>query len=122
MMEKTIRRYSIAFKKQVVREYEKGQSLTWLCEKYGIGACKTVSQWIKQHSVKGLRHQLMIIQTVDEQSQVKALQQRIGELEKALAQVTLDKLMLASIVAEAESQYGLALKKTVEQPALSARR
>ena len=46
-MEKiAIRRYSEAFKKQMVREYEAGASAGRLREKYGIKGRSTVNTWV----------------------------------------------------------------------------
>jgi hypothetical protein len=55
-MEKdVIKRYSIAFKKQVVSEYEAGSSLKSLQQRYGIGGDHTVSRWVEQYGREGLR-------------------------------------------------------------------
>jgi transposase-like protein len=49
MNKEPIRRYSQAFKQQVVREYEAGASIYQLLQKYGIGGHNTVKQWVKQY-------------------------------------------------------------------------
>ena len=97
-------RYSEAFKKQVVREYEGGASALSLREKYGIKGTGTITHWLKKYGREGSRHQVMIIQTPEEQSRVKQLEKRVAELEKALAQVTLDKLMLETLVEVIEEE------------------
>jgi transposase-like protein len=113
MEKKVIKRYSIAFKRQVVSEYEAGSSLNNLQQRYGIGGDHTVSRWVEQYGREGLRHKLMYIQQPDEQARMKALEARVKELESALAQATLDRLMYATMVEIAEVEYGLDLKKKV---------
>ena len=111
MVRKVIKRYSMAFKKQVVQEYEDGTSIARLQRKYGIPNGPTLKRWISQYSREGVRHQVMHIQRPEEQEQVKELQERIAELEKLVAQLSLDKFMLESSVAVAEAQLGYKLKK-----------
>jgi transposase-like protein len=111
MAEKVIKRYSMTFKKQVVQEYEGGTSIARLQRKYGIANGPTIKRWISQYSREGVRHQVMHIQRPEEQEQVKELQQRLAELEKLVAQLSLDKFMLESSLAVAEEQLGYELKK-----------
>jgi len=58
-----IKRYSLAFKKQVVEEYEAGASPSALRRRYGLGSTHMVVQWVEQYTREGVRHKLMIIQT-----------------------------------------------------------
>lgn len=114
-----LKRYSVAFKKEVVREYEAGASESSLKQKYGIGGSTTISKWLKKYGRYGTRHELMVIQKPEEQNQVKQLQQRIQELETALAQTVVDKLMLESLVTEIEAESGVDLKKNIGRQSLS---
>ncbi|MCB0198102.1 MAG: transposase, partial [Anaerolineae bacterium] len=79
-------RYSEAFKREVVREYEAGASAVQLRRKYGIKGGSTVSRWVKQYGREGSRYELMVIQKPEEQAEVKRLQERVKQLESALAQ------------------------------------
>lgn len=112
MTERIVKRYSIAFKKHVVGEYEKGESLYALQARYGIGGSHTIARWVKQYGREGLRHKVMRIQQPEEQDRVKELEGRVKELEAALVQATLDRLMYQAMVEVAEEKYGLELKKT----------
>jgi len=116
-----LRRYSEAFKKQVVREYEAGAAANNLREKYGIKGRSTISTWLKKYGREGSRYQLMVIQKPEEQEQVKQLKKRVQELEKAVAQLTLDKLMLESLMAVIEAETGEEVKKNIEPPQLNGR-
>jgi len=106
-----IKRYSIAFKQKIVRKYEAGDSIKELRETYAIGGSTTIQRWVAKYGQKGLRHKLLIIQSPEEQNQVKVLKERIGQLEKLVARLSLDKLMLESSLAEAEELLGGAVKK-----------
>ena len=106
-----IKRYSIAFKQKIVRKYEAGDSIKELRETYAIGGSTTIQRWVVKYGQKGLRHKLLIIQSPEEQNQVKVLKERIGQLEKLVARLSLDKLMLESSLAEAEELLGGAVKK-----------
>ena len=112
MTKTIIKKYSTAFKQQVVNEYEKGNSIRSLKTKYAIGGNNTIKQWIGKYSRQGLRHKLMVIQHPDEQAQVKDLKEKIAQLEKAVAQLTLDKLMLEATLETVEEELGEDVKKS----------
>ncbi len=107
------KRYSEPFKRQVVAEYEAGASLAALQRKYGIGRLCTIKRWVERYGRDGLRHTTVHIQTPAEADQYKALQQRIAQLESALAKVTLEKYLLEGTLALYQETYGhdLAEKK-----------
>lgn len=111
MTERVLKRYSMAFKKQVVQEYEAGASIESLRRKYGISGKQTVRNWIDQYGRTGVRHQIMTIDDIDVQAQNQVLQERIANLEKLVAQLSLDKLMLESTLAVAEQELGYPVKK-----------
>jgi transposase-like protein len=117
-----IRRYSEAFKKQVVREYEAGASAGRLRGKYGIKGRSTVNTWVRKYGREGSRYKLMVIQKPEEQKRVKELEKRVQELEQALAQVMLDKLMLESLVEVIEEEEGPGVKKNIGRRPLSGRK
>ena len=111
MTKKKIKRYSEAFKRQVVAEYESGISISDLQKKYGITGGMTIPNWIKKYAKEGFRHELVRIQTAEEVNRVKELEQQVEELEQVLGKVMLEKLKLESILAELEEIYGVEVKK-----------
>jgi transposase-like protein len=111
MTERIIKRYSMAFKKQVVQEYEAGTSMESLRRKYGISGKQTVRNWINQYGRTGVRHQIMDINDAEVRAENQALQERIANLEKLVAQLSLDKLMLESTLVVAEKELGYPVKK-----------
>ena len=64
---------------------------------------------------------MIIIQSPQEQEHVKELKQRISQLEKAVAQLTLDKLMLETTLAVVEEEMGTPIKKNGVQPSFNGR-
>lgn len=111
MIKEPIKRYSQAFKQQVVREYEASASIYSLQQRYGIGAHNTVKRWVKQYGRSGLRAEVVHIQTVEDQLEFKAMKQRIAELESALAQSVLENRMLKTTIEVASAAMGVDLKK-----------
>ena len=111
MKKETIKRYSQAFKQQVVREYEDGASLYKLGQKYGITGHQTLKRWIEQYSRAGYRTEMVVIQSVDDQLEVKAMKERISQLEAALAESVLEKRMLETTLEVASQALNLDLKK-----------
>ncbi len=108
-MPKTIKRYSDAFRRQVVTEYEDGATISQLQKKYGITGGQTIQTWIKKYAREGLRHDLVRIQIADEINRIKELEGQVQELEQALGKVMLDRIKLESIVEElmAEDKDGI---------------
>jgi len=113
------KRYSEAFKRQVVAEYEQGASASALSRKYGIGAINTVLTWVKQYAHEGLRHETVHIQTVAEATQVQQLQQELTLLRQALAEVTVQKLLLEGRVKVYQETYGESVLKKNALPSSS---
>jgi transposase-like protein len=111
MKKEPFKRYSQAFKLQVVREYETGISIYELRQRYGIGGYETIKNWIKQYSRSGIRSEKVVIQTVEDQLEVKAMKARIAELEKALADAVIDNRMLNTTLEVASERLEIDLKK-----------
>ena len=70
---------------------------------------------MKRYGREGLRHKLMVIQQPQEQDRVKELERKISQLEKIVSQLSVEKLVLASSLAEAEARLGYELEKKPEQ-------
>lgn len=107
----SIKRYSIAFKKQIVKEYESGLSIYALKEKYGITGGDTITSWIRSLSREGLRHKLMVIQQPEEQQRLQELEAKITELNELISTLTLDNFMYQRMIEVAEEELGYELKK-----------
>lgn len=108
MSRKKVYRYSEAFKHQVVSEIENGdinQSEARI--KYGIKGSETINKWIRKMGKNELLCRIVKIQTPNEVEQLKLLQKRISELEKALAQTQLECLQSESYLLLACEQLGI---------------
>lgn len=102
------RDYTLAFKLSVVEEVEKG-SLTYkqAQRKYGIQGRSTVLVWLRK--LGSLDWTLPKIH--DLSSKEKTPEQRIKELEAALALEQQKTMLLNKIIDVAEKQYGMAVRK-----------
>jgi len=79
-------RYSEAFKLQVIRELETGEldNQQEARRKYGIGGGSTVHNWLRRYGKRHLLSKVIRVEKPEERDQMKALERRIKELEKAL--------------------------------------
>lgn len=111
MKKEPIKRYSLAFKQQVIREYEAGASVNSLRHKYAIGSTGTIKAWIKKYGRLGYRSEVIRIQSIEDQAEVQAMKVRIQELEAALAQEALEKHMLNTTLEVASKALEIDLKK-----------
>lgn len=112
MAQREIKRYSLTFKKQVVREYEAGASVPSLMRKYGITGKQTIRNWIKLHSQKGSRTAMKEITDPQVQAELEAQKEKIDALEQLVSQLSLDKFMLESCLKVAERELGYEVKKS----------
>lgn len=87
--------YSEAFKHQVISELEAGKfSGPFAASRaYGIRGAATVSGWLRQYGRSDLMPRRMTITTMTEQDEKKALQKRVRDLEKALADTHMKELL-----------------------------
>ena len=106
------RRYSISFKRQVVRELEQsGISKNAIRQKYKLG-CATLHNWIRKFGKDHLINQIIRIETMEEKNAIKQLQQEIKKLKLALADSLLAQRSLEKVIEEADKEYKTDLKKS----------
>ena len=86
MNRKPVIRYSEAFKLQVIRDLEKGRyGSPWEAGRaHGVGV-GTVTYWVRRYGRHELLRKVVHVMKADEQAEVKALRQRIRDLERSLA-------------------------------------
>lgn len=111
MGQEIYKRYSIAFKKQVVASYEAGASLNTLNQRYGIKGSTTIKRWVEQYGREGIRHKMVIMQQPEEQEQLRQLQADLKQMKELVAQLSLDKFILECTLAVAEEELGYEVKK-----------
>ena len=103
------RDYTFAFKLKVVEEVEKGHVTYKQAQKvYGIQGRSTVLVWLRKHgSLDWTLPNLHSLSTEKE----KTPEQRIKELEAALAEEKQKTLFLSTAIDIAEKQYGMVIRK-----------
>ena len=91
-IKREVRRYSEAFKLQVVNEIEEGKvSGFWEVQrKYGIKGGNTVRRWLVKFGRDHLLNKIVRVETMRERDRVKKLQDEVSRLKHALADAHLD--------------------------------
>lgn len=91
-MEKTVIRYSEAFKRQVVDKIERGEfrSVGAAAKAYGIKGHITVRNWVLKYGTEKLLPKTIRIETLKERNELTELRKRIRELETAVADAHID--------------------------------
>jgi transposase-like protein len=107
MRRNTVKRYSEAFKQQVVQEVELGQgTVQELRRKYGLSA-NTIQYWIKRIGKLELLPNLIRVEKPDEKDKIKELERQIRQLKEALADTQVDSIINRSYFEVLCEQQGL---------------
>jgi transposase len=100
-----VRRYSEALKLQVVKELDEGcLTVGEAMEFYDIRWRKTINRWQRRYGKDNRKTKVVRVL-------MKSEQQRIRELEKALADKELDNIKLRAQLEAIEERYGEDIKK-----------
>jgi transposase len=104
-------RYSEAFKQQVIREVAEGKfnGPYAATQAYGIAGTATVTRWLRKYGRGDLLARRITITSMAEQDETKALQKRVRELEKALADTHMKELLGEAYLEIACGRLGLAV-------------
>jgi transposase len=115
-------RYSISFKQKVIKEIEE-EGLT-VCEagrRYGINGGGTIPRWIKKFGKYHLLSKIVRVEMMGEKDRVKELEAEIKKLKIALADKTLAKDALETLIDVVNEHYGTDVKKNLgQQPSSDA--
>ena len=110
--QKTIIRYSTAFKQKVVSEIESGKfSIEKARKIYDIGGGSTIHSWIKKFGKNHLLGKVVRVEMKNESDKLKELEQQKQQLESALAQAHLKIICLESTIECVEEHYNIDVKK-----------
>ena len=110
---KSIQRYSLSFKQQIVREIEEnGLEVQAVRRRYGIKGGSTVQGWIRKFGKNHLLNQVVRVETMEEKDRVKELEGEIKKLKIALADSLLAQRSLEVVIDEANKAYKTDLKKS----------
>jgi len=107
-------RYSEAFKIRVIQELDQGIycSIDEARERYGIHGGSTIQTWLKKYGRNDILAKRVRIEMPDEQNELKKMKKRIRELEKALADTTVDKVLYQAHFEVVCEQMGLDIEET----------
>jgi len=88
----TVRRYSEAFKRQVVAELERGthRSIEAARRAYDIKGSDTMRGWVRKYGREDLLPKIVRIETLKERDELKELRRRVRDLETAAADAHID--------------------------------
>jgi transposase-like protein len=111
-MAKEVRRYSEAFKRQVVEELENGKFKTaFEAERsYGIGN-GSVRNWMRKYGRDSLFPKLVRIETMKERDKKKEERKRIRDLEAALADAHIDNCLEHAFLEIACERMGISVEE-----------
>lgn len=100
MKRRTIRQYSISFKRQVIGDLESGRfdCLESARRHYGIGGMNTIQKWLRKYGKNHLLPKVVIVQKPDEKNQIRALKQQVAELQRALGQTQVENVLNAEFL------------------------
>lgn len=104
-------RYSISFKQKVVSEIEKGASFESTRRRYGIKGGATLQRWVKEFGKNHLLNKIVRVEMKGEKDRVKELEEEVKRLKIALADATMAKDLLGTLVEVANQHYKTDLKK-----------
>jgi len=112
-MAKEVRRYSEAFKRQVVEELEQGKftSAFDAQQSYGILGDGTISRWMKKYGRDNLFPKLVRIETMKERDKKKEDRKRIRDLEAALSDAHIDNCLEHAFLEIACERMGISVEE-----------
>lgn len=107
-------RYSISFKQKVVKEIEEeGLDIRSAARRYGIRGGSTIQEWIKKFGKNHLLNKIVRVEMKGEKDQLKELEAEIKRLKIALADVTMEKHVLETIISLVNENYQTDVKKNL---------
>lgn len=113
--QKTSIRYSISFRQKIIREIEEeGLGISLVARRYGIRGGGTIQRWLKLYGKNYLLNKIVRIEMKDEKDRVKELEAEVRKLKIALADKTMEKDVLETIIQLANDHYKTDVKKNLD--------
>jgi transposase-like protein len=109
-------RYSISFKQKVVGEIEQ-QGLTFkeAASRYGIRGSTTIQNWVRKFGKNHLLNKIVRVEMREEKDRVKELEAEVKRLKIALADSTMEKHVLETLIGLVNKHYDTDVKKNLGQ-------
>ncbi|MDP4281311.1 MAG: transposase [Bacteroidota bacterium] len=106
-----IRTFSEDFKKKKIRELERNiTSISDICKTYSVSRT-SIYRWIYKYSVMKKKKERQIVEIKSDTQTIKALRERIKELERVVGQKQLLIEFKDKMIEIAESTYNVDIKK-----------
>jgi transposase-like protein len=116
--QRSVIRYSPAFKRKVVEEIESRKFAIGEARRiYDIKGSETINRWLKKYGREHLLNRVIRVEMKDEKDKLKELERQKRELESALAQAHLKILSLETMIDIAEERFDIKIKKKSDMPA-----
>ena len=114
--QRTTLRYSISFKQKVVNEIEEeGLTFSEAGRRYKITGGQTLQKWVKIFGKNHLLNKVVRIEMKGEKDRVKELEAENKKLKIALADATMAKYALETLVDIVDEHYQTDVKKNLSQ-------
>ncbi len=111
-------RYSISFKQKVVREIEEeGLTLQAARRRYGIKGGETIHRWLRNFGKNHLLNKIVRVEMQGEKDRLKELEAEVKRLKLALADKTLEKDVLETLIQVVNEHYHTDVKKNLGRQA-----
>ena len=113
-------RYSISFKQKVVKEIEEeGLTFSEAMRRYGIKGGQTLQKWAVSFGKNDLLNKVVRVEMKGEKDRVKELEAQVKKLKIALADATLAKGALETLIEIVDEHYQTDVKKNLGQKQLN---
>lgn len=110
--QKVFLRYSISFKQKVIKEIEEeGLSHSEAMRRYGIKGGDTIHKWLVKFGKNHLTNKVVRIEMKGEKDRLKELEAEVKKLKIALADATLAKDALETLIEVVNDHYATDVKK-----------
>jgi len=114
-VQRTIIRYSNCFKAKVVQEISSGSSIIEVRRRYNIKGEGTVQRWLMKYGRSDLLHTVIRVKMRSEDDRIKQLEAENKRLKIALADATLAKDLLETLIEVVDEHYQTDVKKNFGQ-------
>ena len=108
MNSRTIVRYSLAFRRQVVSDLEDGRfdSIEAARVHYGIGGMPTIKGWLRRFGKNHLIPKVVVVQKPNEKDQIRQLKRQVQELQRVLGKSHVREVLSEEFLRMACEQLG----------------
>lgn len=122
--QRQIIQYSISFKQKVVREIEEeGLTFGQARRRYGITGGSTIQMWLRKFGKNHLLNKVVRVEMKGEKDRLKELEAEVKRLKMALADSTMEKHVLETLIEIVNEHYQTDVKKNLGcQPSKGATR